>query len=142
VPAAAGGVEGSPALEVTSTTVDRGNVTGRGQIDPGSYGQGARPGAGFDGRPGATGPGRRMVAALGTNHYILKIWIFLKLIEFFWIFFKKCEFSENALKLRFWRSEPAVSDQLYSSGSSNHGLGIFLWKEHAHVTFPDDFIIE
>jgi len=42
-----------------------------------------------------------------------------------------------ALTFRLLRA----SHQLYSSGPSKHGFGIFFWKEHAQLTFPDDFII-
>jgi hypothetical protein len=84
-----------------------------------------------------------------TNYFLQKISEIPKHFETIWNHFetiwnhlKPFEKVYFFLKLTFCRSELAMTDWLYSSDPSKHGLGIFFWKEHAQRTFADVFIIK
>ena len=80
---------------------------------------------------------------------VLKFWYILKKFQKFWEFLRNSENDSESSQLGsfVWnwdfaaRSRPWLN-QLYSSDPRKHGFGIFFWREHAHGTFPDAFIIK
>jgi hypothetical protein len=86
-----------------------------------------------------------MTAVWRRDHYFLNFFFF-KFFQKVSKSFKKYDFSENVLKIEILTLGAGrvshCQTNYIAPMLANMVSEFFFWKEHAQLTFPDDFIIE